>query len=91
MKTELNIQNLKCGGCEATIIKRLSELDNIHNVFVDHAFATVAFQHKTDQDIKLVKSLLLKLGYPPHGEKNDLRSKAKSYVSCAIGRMNKED
>jgi hypothetical protein len=33
--------------------------------------------------------LLSKLGYPVEGEQNPLLRKAKSYVSCAVGRINK--
>ena len=34
-----------------------------------------------------VKEKLKTLGYPEDGEANSLGSKAKSYVSCAIGKM----
>jgi copper chaperone len=34
-----------------------------------------------------VKEKLKTLGYPEDGEANGLGSKAKSYVSCAIGKM----
>ena len=34
-----------------------------------------------------VKEKLKTLGYPEDGEVNSLGSKAKSYVSCAIGKM----
>jgi hypothetical protein len=35
-----------------------------------------------------VKDKLKVLGYPEDGTANTLGSKAKSYVSCAIGKMN---
>ena len=89
MKTILYIQNLKCSGCETTIIKKLSELSNISNVSIDILHTTVKFDYKTKSDVDLVKKELSKLGYPPFGEKNNMVKKAKSYVSCAIGKTHK--
>jgi len=91
MKTTLYIQNLKCGGCEATIIDKLSSLKNISNISINQKYDTVTFEQKTIQDIKIVKKALSKLGYPPYGEQNNLGRKAKSYVSCLIGRTYHED
>ncbi len=90
MKTTLYIQNLKCGGCEKTIINKLSCLKNIENVSINQEYATVTFEHKIPQEIKTVKKELSKLGYPPFGEKNNSFKKAKSYISCAIGKTHKQ-
>ena len=49
---------------------------------------TVLFSYTTEEDLLLVKNTLVKLGYPVVGEKNVLTTKAKSFVSCAIGRVN---
>ena len=87
MKTTLQIQNLKCGGCEKTIINKLNSLKNISNVTVDQVNLSVAFQFVVNKDIDIVKKILSKLGYPIIGEKNNLSKKAVSYVSCAIGKM----
>jgi copper chaperone CopZ len=89
MKSTLYIQNLKCKGCEATIINTLSKLNNISNVLVDLQRNEVKFDYKTKEDIENIKKELSKLGYPPYGEKNNLVKKAKSYVSCAIGKTHK--
>lgn len=87
MKTTLYIQNLKCGGCETTIKNKLSELKSISNISFNFQYATVTFEHENKEDIDNVKQLLSKIGYPPFGEKNNLGKKAKSYVSCATGRI----
>ena len=87
MTTTLNIQNLKCHGCANTITKRLSELDDVTNVTVNNENDSVAFDHKQDTTIENVSQLLSQLGYPIDGENNSLGKKAKSFVSCAIGRM----
>ncbi|AUP80898.1 heavy-metal-associated domain-containing protein [Flavivirga eckloniae] len=88
MKTTLEIQNLKCGGCANTIISKLSELENISDVSISNEDHTVSFSYENDNVFTEAKQLLHKIGYPTVGEKNALTTKAKSFVSCAIGRMN---
>lgn len=89
MKALLYIQNLKCKGCEATILNKLSKLDNINNVSIDLAHTIVKFDCKTQSDIDLVKAELSRIGYPPFGEKNRLARKTKSFVSCETGKTYK--
>ncbi|RKE90794.1 heavy-metal-associated domain-containing protein [Ichthyenterobacterium magnum] len=88
MKTTLNIQNLKCGGCANTIITRLEDLKHINNVIVDNDNHSVSFSYETENDYDEAKALLSKLGYPAEGELNPITKKAKSFVSCAVGRIN---
>lgn len=87
MKTTLKIQNLKCHGCANTIISKLSGLDNITEIKVNNDDDTVSFSYKNDTELSDVENLLLKLGYPVIGNDNTIVTKAKSFVSCAIGRM----
>ncbi len=89
MTTNLTIQNLKCGGCAHTITTKLSELHNITNVIVDVESSTVGFNHQSIKEAALVKNKLSTLGYPIEGDVNTTVSKAKSYVSCAVGKMTK--
>lgn len=89
MKTSIEIQNLKCGGCANTIINKLNELNDISEIKVDNTNHTVTFNYVNEINLIEVKTLLAKLGYPIVGEKNALATKAKSFVSCAVGRMNK--
>ena len=88
MKTTVEIQNLKCNGCASTINNKLSGLENIKDVSVNVENGSVSFKYDTEDTFETVKKELHKLGYPLLGEDNKLQSKAKSYVSCAIGRMN---
>jgi len=88
MKAVLEIQNLKCGGCANTITTRLSSLDNIDNVVVNNDDDTVTFNYNDDLNLTEATDLLSKLGYPIVGENNPLTKKAKSFISCAVGRMN---
>lgn len=89
MNTTLAIQNLKCGGCANTIITRLNNIDGIDNVIVNNEANTVSFDYSDESIINNAMDLLSKLGYPVEGEQNPFSKKAKSYVSCAIGRINK--
>ncbi len=87
MKIALEIQNLKCGGCAHTITNKLSDIENIRDVTINHEAYTVSFSYKNDKTLFEAKELLHKIGYPIVGEKNALTTKAKSFVSCAIGRL----
>ncbi len=88
MKITVQIQNLKCNGCASTIKNKLSELENINEVSVDVENDSVSFEYDSETTFETAKKELHKLGYPLVGEDNKLPTKAKSYVSCAIGRMN---
>ncbi len=87
METTIQIQNLKCGGCANTITKNIVVLGGITNVTVNVEESTVTFNYETEAQLVEVKEKLKTLGYPEDGATNSLGSKAKSYVSCAIGKM----
>lgn len=89
MKTTVAIQNLKCTGCESTIVKKLHQLPGIKDISVNVDKCTVSFSYETDDGPETVQKELTKLGYPIQGDLNTLGTKAKSYISCAIGRVNK--
>ncbi len=90
MKTEVHIQNLKCGGCEQTILNSLRKLEGIDDVSVHLEDASVSFRYRSEDHLNEVHDTLSKLGYPVIGDKNTLVKKAKSFVSCAVGRMHKD-
>jgi copper chaperone CopZ len=87
MKQIFEVENIKCGGCMNTIRKGLEQMPGIAAAQPDNQTGTVAvdFDEKaiTADDIA---SKLSQMGYPLIGE-NTLGKKAKSYVSCMIGRM----
>ncbi len=87
MKTKIVIQNLKCGGCANTIINKISAIDNISNIEVNIETSEVTFDHHSEDDLEKVTHKLASLGYPIEGDKNSVVSKAKSFVSCASGRV----
>lgn len=87
MQTTIHIQNLKCGGCANTITKGISSIETINNIAVNVDDSSVTFDYASDEKLIEVKEKLKSLGYPEDGEANSLMEKAKSYVSCAIGKM----
>ena len=89
MEKTIQIQNLKCGGCANTIITQLSKLDGISNVDVNNDTDEVSFNFTSEAEFKIAIKKLSDLGYPMEGEANSLPKKAKSFVSCAVGRMTK--
>lgn len=90
MTYSIAIQNLKCGGCAKTITNRLTKIDTISNLNVNVADSIVQFDLGDEQNLSIIKNELKALGYPEQGEANSLGSKAKSFVSCAIGRVSKD-
>lgn len=86
----LEILNLKCGGCANSIKKGLLEIDGVTNVTVDLETSKVALETKDNSVLTEVKNKLSKMGYPEVGDSNTIIHKAKSFVSCATGRMSSE-
>ncbi|RYH72272.1 heavy-metal-associated domain-containing protein [Flavobacteriaceae bacterium 144Ye] len=89
MKTSIIVQNLKCGGCANTITTKLSSISNISNLEVDIEASKVSFNYINKEDALIVKEKLKNLGYPSIEDENGLVSKAKSFVSCATGKLSK--
>ncbi len=87
MKFQGELLNVKCGGCVNSITKSVSEIEGVSDVYVDLESATIEFEATNDSVIEQVKHKLESLGYPMDEEHNSIFKKAKSYVSCAIGRM----
>lgn len=89
MKATLKIQNLKCGGCAHTITNKLSALNGIEQVTINHEDSMVTFKHANNHALLNAEKILIQIGYPVTGNKNSLATKAKSFVSCALGRVHK--
>lgn len=86
MKTAINIENLKCGGCASTIKKGLLNIEGIQQVEVnvENSVVSIEMEHNNLDEIKLQLS---NMGYPEVGDKNSVLHKAKSFVSCALGKI----
>ena len=87
--TELFVDNIKCHGCANTIQREMKKFEQVKDVRVDVERGAVIIDHEGNDELKeeLCKKLK-RLGYPEQG-KGSRGAKVKSYVSCAIGRMNK--
>jgi len=86
MKTEkIIVDNLKCGGCANSIKKALNQIVGVISVDVIEETNTILINHEGQIARTVFLTKLTQLGYPISGTSTTFQ-KAKSYVSCAIGR-----
>ncbi len=84
MEHQIQVENIKCGGCMNSIKNALIQLPLVDEVTIDKDTETITVNGDVDLSILIEK--LNALGYPEKGNNTPLK-KAKSYVSCAIGKM----
>ncbi len=91
MTQTFEVNNVKCGGCANTLVTSLK--DDFGHIDID----LEAFPRKITLDIENdrideLKGKLKKLGYPfssdDLGALGKVAATAKSFVSCAIGKVN---
>lgn len=84
---QIEVVNIKCGGCEKSIISALQKI-GYTNIKVDVTNQIVSFDQ---EDISKAAAMLSKMGYPQQGtpEAKKFSKKAQSYASCMIGRLKK--
>ena len=89
MSFTVTVENIKCGGCANSIRKALGAIAGVSGVEVDIEKGDIRVEG--DQGARgAVTRRLLELGYPESGAVSGIGSaaaKAKSFVSCAIGRV----
>jgi copper chaperone len=85
-KSIIQVEKIKCGGCGNSISTKLLSQKGVNDVKVDIESGTIKLSHEQSLELASIEQLLNKMGYPVVGE-NNLGAKAKSYVSCMIGRM----
>ena len=93
MTYSISVENIKCGGCANTIKTRLADLPSVSSVDVEIETGVVTIDGDEAEREK-VTAELLRLGYPESGTAEGLKAaaaKAKSFVSCAIGRIEKSE
>lgn len=88
MEKQFILENIKCEGCKGTIRKALLKMPGVQDAQIDIATGTVTVKGNPDSSAVLGK--LFSLGYPEKGN-NSLLIKAKSYLSCAIGKVSKKE
>jgi copper chaperone len=91
MKTTIFVQNLKCSGCASTIIKNLKTFKGVLDLNVDNETDSINIETGEGFNSLEIEQRLNELGYPVTTEENSLMTKAKSYVSCMIGRLDPMD
>ena len=86
---QIHVENIKCGGCEKSIVKGLSTIEGLSDIVIDRdqQIVTVTADASLRNDIA---AKLKSMGYPEYGSVSGLDAglaNAKSFVSCAIGRV----
>jgi copper chaperone CopZ len=94
MKKSFEVLNIKCGGCANTVKKNLSSRFEDVDVNLEVMPRIVTVDIKNDEDEKFLVETLKSLGYPLADEETSSMEKvglkAKSFVSCAIGKMTQD-
>ncbi len=89
MNIEIQVENIKCGGCAGTIKKNLLKDSRVSGVDVDIEQGVVKID-ATEGVRDDFSDVLLKMGYPETGTTEGIaaaKAKAKSFVSCAVGKV----
>ncbi len=84
---EIFIENIKCGGCISGIKKALLEFKGVKSVEITLEEEKILIQGKQLNREAYIKKMD-SMGYPEKGN-NTLFKEAKSYVSCAIGKLDR--
>jgi copper chaperone CopZ len=82
---EIFVENIKCCGCMNSIRTTLLKLEGVRDVQINKETDRVSVSGE-QLNRETVINKLATLGYPEKGN-NSLMSKAKSMVSCAVGRI----
>lgn len=93
MEQTIEVENIKCGGCANTIKKRLSEAFTTNHIEIDIEQGRITLDAEA-LDMDAVEETLRGIGYPKRGTAEGLdnvKAKAVSFVSCAIGRMDSSE
>jgi copper chaperone len=89
MSYTIAVENIKCGGCANTIRTKLLSQALVQAVDVDIQHGQVRVEGNPETRDKVTMALA-RMGYPETGSVEGMRAaaaKAKSFVSCAIGRI----
>ena len=89
MQHVIEVENIKGGGCANTIKGKLGALEGVSDVQVDIENGRITLEAPEGSRASLIETLLAS-GYPESGSVEGIKAakaKAKSFVSCAIGRM----
>ena len=88
---EITVDNIKCGGCVGSITKKLTSIFDTDKIDVNIEHGIISINLNDSKKDELAK-VLLDLGYPEIDSVegfDSVKAKTKSFVSCAIGKMDK--
>ena len=83
------VENIKCGGCANSIRSKLLDQGLAQSVEVDIEEGQVIIEGNPEWRAQ-VAAAMAKMGYPEVGSVDGMKAaatRAKSFVSCAIGRF----
>ena len=89
MSYTIAVENIKCGGCANSIRTKLVDQELADSVNVHIQQGEVEISGNPDLREQAIAALA-KMGYPETGSVEGIKAataKAKSFVSCAIGRI----
>ena len=79
---DIQVQNIKCGGCVAAIEKNIGSMPGVQHVSVNQATGMVTITGMGLQT-GLIEKKLIQLGYPP-ALKNSFLKRIKTSIQCAF-------
>jgi copper chaperone len=82
---EIFVENIKCSGCMSGIKKALLEFSGVKSVDINLEEEKITIQGERLDKASYIKKMD-GMGYPEKGN-NTFLKEAKSYVSCAIGKV----
>ena len=82
---EIFVENIKCNGCVTSIKLAIMKFAGVKSVEINLDEEKITIGGKGVKKEAILKKLT-SLGYPEKGH-NTILNQAKSYVSCAIGKM----
>ena len=89
MSYTIAVENIKCGGCASSIRSKLVDEELAQAVEVDIERGEVHVEGNPEWRERAIE-MLARIGYPEVGSVEGMKAaaaKAKSVVSCAIGRI----
>jgi copper chaperone CopZ len=94
MKKSYEVLNIKCSGCANRVKNALSEHFGDVDVDLTKVPRIVTVDIKNEDDEEYLNTTLKSLGYPFSSDETSslekVSLKAKSFVSCAIGKMSQD-
>ncbi|MCG6117826.1 MAG: heavy-metal-associated domain-containing protein [Aquimonas sp.] len=93
MRHELELLNVKCGGCGNSILRAVGAIPGVSDPRLDVESGHISLD-APESARTAVAQALARLGYPERGSVEGmaaLAASAKSFVSCAVGRFGPDE